>query len=297
MQNSAKTLSWMRMELYRALQFRSVVFVFMVTLTLLLLYDINKSRGPIVEGTVRKPILQTQKARDAARLGKYTPTWIEFFDLVDHTTRCNKMIRVGGSNNNPFSDGSKVICMDGGLAPRKDGSCLVLSFGITNDWSFDDAMASRNCTVYAFDPTKKTKNHKRGDRIYFFNLGLGNSSQVINVGEKNLKVAGYRDILQRIKHVDSIIDYLKVDIEGSELEFFEHVLKEDAALLKNIKQIGMEIHSGKKNALRRNQFWLHLNRLQELGFRQVFSEQSSYLYNERRVTRCYEIVWINERFL
>ena len=35
---------------------------------------------------------------------------------------------------------------------RKD-SCVVYSFGIATDWSFDDEMAMKGCEVHAFDPT------------------------------------------------------------------------------------------------------------------------------------------------
>uniref|UniRef100_A0A6A7G6S4 Methyltransferase-like protein 24 n=1 Tax=Hirondellea gigas TaxID=1518452 RepID=A0A6A7G6S4_9CRUS len=195
-----------------------------------------------------------------------------------------------------------MICMDAGVAPRQDGTCVVLSFGIKNEWSFDDAMASRNCTVYSFDPTMNVSDHRRGERIFFFSVGLDAARGNIIVKKNKLPVESYRDILNRIARVDSIIDYLKVDIESSELGFFSNVLYDDAALLRNVKQIGMEIHPGKNDVSKRDKFWQHLNRLQELGFRQVFSEQNnlmrnSYLYRERRVTCCYEILWVNEGFL
>jgi hypothetical protein len=36
--------------------------------------------------------------------------------------------------------------MDEGVAPTP-GSCTVLSFGINNEWSFDDAMEEYGCDV------------------------------------------------------------------------------------------------------------------------------------------------------
>ena len=46
---------------------------------------------------------------------------------------------------------------------------------------------------------------------------------------------------------NTIIDYLKIDIEESEVQFFQNVLNDDPEILQNVKQIGMEIHHGKSS--------------------------------------------------
>lgn len=38
-------------------------------------------------------------------------------------------------------DGQKAVCLDPGVAPEP-GACLVYSFGISDDWSFDQVMES-----------------------------------------------------------------------------------------------------------------------------------------------------------
>ncbi len=43
--------------------------------------------------------------------------------------------------------------MDHLLRDLEAGNCLVYSFGIADDWSFEDTMAALGCTVRAFDPT------------------------------------------------------------------------------------------------------------------------------------------------
>lgn len=45
-----------------------------------------------------------------------------------------------------FRDGDKWVCTDEGVGPPSRG-CLVYSFGINYEWSFDDAMAERGCKV------------------------------------------------------------------------------------------------------------------------------------------------------
>ncbi|CAG5129790.1 unnamed protein product, partial [Candidula unifasciata] len=46
--------------------------------------------------------------------------------------------------------GNYYICFDKPLGPKPP--CLVYSFGIDNDFSFDDAMAEAGCEVFSFDP-------------------------------------------------------------------------------------------------------------------------------------------------
>ena len=50
-------------------------------------------------------------------------------------------------------DGQKEVCMDGLMEEVDAGRCLVYSFGVAKDWSFEDAMAMLGCRVRAFDPS------------------------------------------------------------------------------------------------------------------------------------------------
>ncbi|KAJ8320695.1 hypothetical protein KUTeg_002282 [Tegillarca granosa] len=60
-----------------------------------------------------------------------------------------KIIRLGN-----VQDGGWDLCSDSGYEPRNDGSCLVYSVGINNDFSFDDAISRKyGCTVHCFDPS------------------------------------------------------------------------------------------------------------------------------------------------
>ena len=43
-------------------------------------------------------------------------------------------------------DGQKTVCMDDAVVPRP-GKCLVYSFGINNEWSFDELMEEYGCQV------------------------------------------------------------------------------------------------------------------------------------------------------
>lgn len=50
-------------------------------------------------------------------------------------------------------DGNKYVCLDKVYSDVLNGNCLIYSFGIAGDWTFEEAMAGLGCTVRAFDPT------------------------------------------------------------------------------------------------------------------------------------------------
>ncbi|CAG5115690.1 unnamed protein product, partial [Candidula unifasciata] len=67
--------------------------------------------------------------------------------------------------------GNWHICQDSPFTVKPP--CLVYSFGINFDFSFDDAMAQMGCEVHSFDPSMKLQDHKRGPLSTFHNMGLG----------------------------------------------------------------------------------------------------------------------------
>lgn len=44
-------------------------------------------------------------------------------------------------------DGAKQICMDGLYWAVKEHTCLVYSFGLANDWKFEELISSLGCKV------------------------------------------------------------------------------------------------------------------------------------------------------
>ncbi|KAK2706989.1 hypothetical protein QYM36_014872, partial [Artemia franciscana] len=51
-----------------------------------------------------------------------------------------------------YMDGHKAVCLDEQIRPVP-GNCLVYSFGVNDNWSFEDAMLKYGCEVHGFDPT------------------------------------------------------------------------------------------------------------------------------------------------
>ena len=169
-----------------------------------------------------------------------------------------KQLVIGGKSG---IDGQKTICMDKGVAPEP-GHCLVYSIGISNEWSFDDAMDQFGCQVYAFDPSMGVKSHNRSSRVHFYDLGLGSEDtdsdprgwkmrklstiyQVITIGQCVFFFSSSERldcIEQNLKplHGDVPIDVLKMDIEDGEWQVLPQIIQ--LGFLDKIKQIAIEIH-------------------------------------------------------
>ena len=47
----------------------------------------------------------------------------------------------------PHMDGVKRLCMDQLYGDVKSNSCLIYSFGLSDDWSFEENMALLGCKV------------------------------------------------------------------------------------------------------------------------------------------------------
>ena len=63
---------------------------------------------------------------------------------------CNKE---GGCETWPQMDGVKNICMDTLYKRVSSNTCMIYSFGLADDWTFEECMSNLGCTVRAFDPT------------------------------------------------------------------------------------------------------------------------------------------------
>ncbi|XP_068207676.1 probable methyltransferase-like protein 24 [Palaemon carinicauda] len=179
-----------------------------------------------------------------------------------------------------IGDGGKGVCLDSVFNLNKD-DCHVLSFGISKDWTFDEAFGKFGCKVVSFDPTIKKEDHQHSENVRFLNLGISNKNESRNSEGWTINLDTYENILKRIGLLDSVIDYLKIDVERAELKFFEDVFANTPHLLKNVKQIGMETHYGGKGV--RERFWSYYHLLACIGFKIVDARQ----YGGRT-----EIVWV-----
>ncbi|XP_076101103.1 putative methyltransferase-like protein 24 [Mytilus galloprovincialis] len=150
--------------------------------------------------------------------------------LTSIQTHCKEVIRIGH-----MTDGGWNVCHDKQYRPSFP--CLVYSFGISNDFSFDDYMAKTyGCEVHSFDPSINLPDMRRGDRLWFHNLGL--SSVTGKLGK--WKVSTLQDIFEDLNHTSRNVNVLKMDIENSEWASLPNIIQTGA--LRHTTQLLVEFH-------------------------------------------------------
>jgi hypothetical protein len=139
-------------------------------------------------------------------------------------------------------DGQKAICLDSAVAPIPD-NCLVYSFGINHEWSFDQAMELYGCQVYAFDPSMNVSDHNRTEAIHFYQMALGDVdrdgwNEEADVPSRTL--SSIYNMLKPLHGGDFIIDYLKMDIEATEWRVLPQIIQ--SGMMDKVRQLAVEIH-------------------------------------------------------
>lgn len=138
-------------------------------------------------------------------------------------------------------DGHKAVCLDQSISPVFN-NCLVYSFGINNQWTFDEDMAEFGCQVYSFDPSMNVGNHDRSERIHFYDFGLdGNNRLYPTTGWKMRTASTIYQMLSSQHGATTLVDVLKMDIEFSEWNAIPEMLQ-SGFLADKVKQLAVEIH-------------------------------------------------------
>ncbi|KAK0069662.1 methyltransferase-like protein 24, partial [Biomphalaria pfeifferi] len=158
--------------------------------------------------------------------------------------------------------------------------CLVYSFGINYDFSFDDAMVSLGCEVHSFDPSMNMETHKRknGNFSYFYKWGLSNVNADAyeprkDVYVKNVqswKMRTLKSLIKELGHEERTIDVLKMDIEGYEWGVVDNLLETD--VLKQVRQFLIEYHLFPSFPAKVEYVYLYqtISRVREMGFREFY---------------------------
>ena len=152
-----------------------------------------------------------------------------------HIGRCTVLQRLGGFYRYPckYWDGQKFMCMPDIYEDIENHRCLIYSFGISSDYTFEQAVGRLGCEVFAFDPYVSYP-PKLAKNVYFEKLGVAARNDPPNL------LATLSSIFSSKNHSNTKIAYLKLDIEGHEIDGLEEWLKSGA--LDNVQQIALEYH-------------------------------------------------------
>ncbi|XP_064596278.1 uncharacterized protein LOC135462903 [Liolophura sinensis] len=232
-----------------------------------------------------------------------SPAQVEenFFRYIESKdVRCAMAQRLGHPH-----DGGWNVCLSPPYGLKKP--CIVFSFGINNDWQFDEAVSILyKCKVYSYDPSMNMQSHDRGEHIHFEPTGLGGRDETNHNG---WKLRTFHTYLINLDLTEKAIDYLKFDIEYSEWSALETMATDGS--LENVRQIGFEIHTPelfrafKMNIPSKKHDYLKmyqtLAKLEEIGFRRYdhrrnpFGEFRSNISGIVRAC-CYELYYLNMKY-
>ncbi|XP_069129207.1 probable methyltransferase-like protein 24 [Argopecten irradians] len=207
-------------------------------------------------------LFMTDHSYDSIDIDSIKPPWAMCFSklLLSSQVHCKQLVRIGD-----VDDGGWEVCDDPENRPSR--SCLVYSFGVANDWTFDDEVSRvYGCEVHSFDPSIGLKDHKRSDKITFHNLGLWEKPK----GKRGKwDMMNMAEIIEMLGHKGKIIDILKMDIEAMEFGVISSMVT--SGVLKNIRQLDFEFHGGPNFKEDIRSKLIPLRGLYEHGFRLFWS--------------------------
>ncbi|XP_057368650.1 uncharacterized protein LOC130689727 [Daphnia carinata] len=225
---------------------------------------------------------------------------MEYFTWTNRSS-CQLAHDFGGHMmSNPSGiDGQKCMCLDPQIAPLA-GQCLVYSFGINNEWSFDEQMESYGCLVFAFDPSMNQPPHNHSPAIHFYDWGLGDRDVKLS---NNWQIHSLSSIYNNLSawHGRVIIDYLKIDIESAEWNALPEIM--NSGMVSKIRQLGVEIHLDSRASLEKHREWAKILRsLEHMGMVRFDSKRNPWYtgaFEKFRLSGSFghEIAWYNSKLL
>ncbi|CAG5132180.1 unnamed protein product [Candidula unifasciata] len=167
-----------------------------------------------------------------------------------------------------LGDGGWEICDDPEVRPVPP--CLIYSFGIGRDFSFDDEAARwYKCHVYSFDPTIEWNSYNRSHFVHFYNVGIANKTYTNN---KGWKYSTFSDIRAMLGHKQSCINIVKIDVEGHEWDSLLQMTL--SGQLNTVNQLLIEYHFNSLTHRYLLKFFIVLQGVELAGFEVFYTHKN-----------------------
>ena len=150
--------------------------------------------------------------------------------------------------------------------------CIVYSMGSNDDFSFEERVREEapGCEIHTFDPTiGETGRGKPFYDSYHGDYGFGGRDTAKGEGQA-FPVKSINTIMRELDHIH--VDYLKIDVEGYEWEFFDAV---DWSVTK-VGQLLVEVHPFAKYGVDAKKLDAIFTKLEMAGFRLISLEPVTY---------------------
>ena len=147
----------------------------------------------------------------------------------------------------PQMDGVKTFCMDKIYQDVISDSCLIYSFGLSDDWSFEEVMTKFGCKVRSFDPTIEgpPNGFDWPKHLSFQKIGISNQTEEVEMsdlpGHLKYPLNSLKNIVYHMNDTERSINVLKLDVEGYEFRVLPEII--DSKIIDLIDQIVLEVHS------------------------------------------------------
>jgi len=191
----------------------------------------------------------------------YTPSWPCPWEVE----------RIGG-----FVDGGKYTCGLPRIEQAKGDGCVVYSFGVERESSFEAEILRRTqCEVFLFDfsvreagPHIAFMEEETQKRAHFFQYGIAGE----NMEKDGHQFYTLKTLMEQNGH--DWIDILKIDVEGAEFSVLPDIIKEFGDGNLPFSQLLIELHldHNQKSLEEFGAFW---ESLEQAGLR-AFSSELNY---------------------
>ena len=141
----------------------------------------------------------------------------------------------------------------------------------------------------------RSQHHSKN--VLFYRIGISDHDEERNAN--GWRMATLSALRRKLHHVDDVIDYLKMDVEGAEWAVLQRWIQDGD--LSRVKQLAVEVHLEEPDSIP----WKYsiIRQLESSGFVRFFSRPNPWsagvYLDQFNVSNpsCYELAWYNSKFL